>query len=685
MLCSVFVPTAFVAGISGQFYRQFALTIAASTVISALNAMTMTPSRAVQIFKSRSWSATDMAPPRLCPVGVTSYWARCCVFGWLNIACSRSLGITPGLKPGVTSEEWRIDLWLWAVRVLLAGAGGMLGWLAARRINVALGVFFRGFNRAFDAFTNLYGLVIARLLRVAVAGVVVYVGILALTWLGFRTVPVGFIPEQDKGYFVVLAQLPDGASLERTEAVMRKIAEISAEIPGVAHTISVPGFSLFSGANQSNAATMFLPLLPFEERVGNPAQSGPAILGQLRQKFGAVQEAAVFAFGAPPVEGVGNAGGFKLFVEDRRSLGLEALQGATDNLMEKASTQPGLVGLFSTFRVNEPQLYLEIDRTKAKSAGVALSDIFEALQGYLGSVYVNDFTRFGRNWQVNVQADSNFRVSREDLGRLKVRTAAGSMAPLDALLVARDITGPSLVSHYQMYPAADINGSLLPGTTSGDAISIMNQLAAQELPQGMRIEWTELSFQQIEAEKDLLTKLVFPLGVIFVFLVLAAQYESWSLPLAIILIVPMCLSAAIAGVWVMKLENNVFTQIGLVVLIALASKNAILIVEFARQLQHQGKSRYEAALEACRLRLRPILMTSLAFILGVVPLVRASGAGAEMRRALGVAVFSGMLGVTFFGLFFTPIFYVIVNWFIDRRERPSEATHTVESASPHTP
>jgi multidrug efflux pump len=575
-----------------------------------------------------------------------------------------------------------IDLKLWAVRLTLAIGGGLLGWLTARRMNMALGVFFRGFNRAFDALTKLYGLAIARLLRVAVAGVVVYVGIMGLTWLGFRSVPVGFIPEQDKGYVVVLAQLPDGASLERTEAVMRNIARISAEVPGVAHTFSVPGFSLFSGANQSNAATMFLPLLPFEDRVGNPEQSGAAITGQLRQKFAAVEEAAVFAFGAPPVEGIGNAGGFKLYLEDRRSQGLEALQGATDNLMEKASSQPGLVGLFSTSRIGEPQLYLEIDRTKAKSAGVALSDIFEALQGYLGSVYVNDFTRFGRNWQVNVQADSRFRVSREDLGRLKVRTATGGMAPLDALLVARDITGPSIVNHYQMYPAADINGSLLPGATSGDAISIMNQLASRELPQGMRIEWTELAFQQILADNDLLTKLVFPLGVLFVFLVLAAQYESWSLPLAIILIVPMCLSAAIAGVWLMDLDDNVFTQIGLVVLIALASKNAILIVEFARQLQQQGKTVQEAALEACRLRLRPILMTSLAFILGVVPLVRASGAGAEMRRALGVTVFSGMLGVTLFGLLFTPVFYVIVNWFIDRRSPPAHSAHPLKRSDP---
>jgi multidrug efflux pump len=665
VLCSVFIPTAFVAGISGQFYRQFALTIAASTVISALNAMTMTPSRAVQIFKHRpSGPQEHKAAEALPPWGFAILGALAAIWLAEHWIVSRLGG--PGAGPNFEILGHAIDVRLWGVRVVLAIAGGLIGWLISGVVNRALAIFFRGFNRAFEAITKLYGLIVAGLLRIAAGGLVAYAALMLLTWLGFRSVPVGFIPEQDKGYLVVLAQLPDGATLERTEKVMARVAEIAAELPGIAHTISVPGFSLLSGANLSNAATMFLPLDPFEDRVGKPERSGPALMAELRKRFGEIEEAAVFAFGAPAVEGLGNTGGFKLQVEDHRALGMEALQGGVENLIEKGSAQPGLVGLFSTFRVNEPQLFLEIDRTKAKSSGVALSDVFEALQGYLGSVYVNDFTLFGRNWQVNVQADSRFRVQREDLGRLKVRNALGAMVPLDALLVTRDVTGPALVSHYQMYPSADINGSLLPGTSSGEAISIMNQLAERELPQGMHIEWTELSFQQLEADKDLLTKLVFPLGVIFVFLVLAAQYESWSLPLAIVCIVPMCLSAAICGIWLMKLDNNVFTQIGLVVLIALASKNAILIVEFARQLQHQGRTASEAALEACRLRLRPIVMTSLAFILGVVPLVRASGAGAEMRQALGIAVFSGMLGVTLFGLFFTPIFYVVVNWFIDR-------------------
>ncbi|HEX4144595.1 MAG TPA: efflux RND transporter permease subunit [Pirellulales bacterium] len=674
VLCSVFIPTAFVAGISGQFYRQFALTIAASTVISALNAMTMTPSRAVQIFKHRpTGHAANEALP---PWGFAILGALAAI--WLAEHRVVALVGGPGAGPNFEIGRLTIDGRLWLVRALLVAAGGWVGWRISGSANRALAVFFRAFNRAFEAVTNVYGFVVGRLVRIAGAGLVAYAALMLLTWLGFRSVPVGFIPEQDKGYLVVLAQLPDGSSLERTVAVMARAAEISAEVPGVAHTVSVPGFSLLTGANQSNAATMFLPLKPFEERVGNPEQSGPALLDELRRRFAQIEEGAVFAFGAPPVEGLGNTGGFKLQLEDRRALGLETLQGAVENLMEKGNAQPGLVGLFSTFRVNEPQLFLEIDRTKAKSAGVALNDVFETLEGYLGSVYVNDFTLFGRNWQVNVQADARFRVQREDLGRLKVRSAAGTMVPLDALLVSRDVTGPALVSHYQMYPSADVNGSLLPGTTSGEAISIMNQLAERELPQGMHIEWTELSFQQLEAEKDLLTKLVFPLGVIFVFLVLAAQFESWTLPLAIILIVPMCLSAAICGIWLMKLDNNVFTQIGLVVLIALASKNAILIVEFARQLQNQGRSRCEAVDEACRLRLRPIVMTSLAFILGVVPLVRASGAGAEMRQALGIAVFSGMLGVTLFGLFFTPMFYVIVNWTMQKC-LPPKATRTAAS------
>ena len=676
VLCSVFIPTAFIAGITGQFYRQFALTIAASTVISAMNAMTMTPSRAVQIFQHRKPGEHHYseALPRWGYFLVGGFLFIWLFAGWIL----HYLGVEVGHgKVAGVGDTYRIG----GTRLVLFLLGGILLWSGSRVINLVLGKFFRAFNRFFDWATRIYGQFVARLLRLTAVGLLVYAGLMALTWLGFRTIPVGFIPEQDKGYLVVAAQLPDGASLERTNEIMAEVANLAKDIPGVAHTISVPGFSLLSGSNLSNSGTMFVPLEPFEERAGHPEKSSQVILAELRKRFFPIQDALVLAFGPPPVEGLGSTGGFKLQIEDLRAAGPEALQGAVDNLIEKGNAQPGMVGLFSTFRTGEPQLYLEIDRTKAKSAGVALSDVFATLQAYLGSAYVNDFTRFGRNWQVNVQADSKFRVAREDIGKLKVRNASGEMVPLASVLDIRDVTGPSIVSHYKMYASADINGSLLPGMSSGKAIQVMNQLAESQLPQGMQLEWTDLSYQQIEAGKDLLTKLVFPLGVLFVFFVLSAQYESWSLPFTIILIVPMCLLAAITGVWIARMDNNVFTQIGLVVLIALASKNAILIVEFARQLQKEGSTSRDAVVEACRLRLRPILMTSLAFILGVVPLVIAQGAGSEMRRALGVAVFSGMLGVTVFGLIFTPMFYVAVTWFTERSKQASSSQPAAHAQS----
>ena len=676
VLCSVFIPTAFIAGITGQFYRQFALTIAASTVISAMNAMTMTPSRAVQIFQHRKPGEHHYseALPRWGYFLVGGFLFIWLFAGWIL----HYLGVEVGHgKVAGVGDTYRIG----GTRLVLFLLGGILLWSGSRVINLVLGKFFRAFNRFFDWATRIYGQFVARLLRLTAVGLLVYAGLMALTWLGFRTIPVGFIPEQDKGYLVVAAQLPDGASLERTNEIMAEVANLAKDIPGVAHTISVPGFSLLSGSNLSNSGTMFVPLEPFEERAGHPEKSSQVILAELRKRFFPIQDALVLAFGPPPVEGLGSTGGFKLQIEDLRAAGPEALQGAVDNLIEKGNAQPGMVGLFSTFRTGEPQLYLEIDRTKAKSAGVALSDVFATLQAYLGSAYVNDFTRFGRNWQVNVQAESKFRVAREDIGKLKVRNASGEMVPLASVLDIRDVTGPSIVSHYKMYASADINGSLLPGMSSGKAIQVMNQLAESQLPQGMQLEWTDLSYQQIEAGKDLLTKLVFPLGVLFVFFVLSAQYESWSLPFTIILIVPMCLLAAITGVWIARMDNNVFTQIGLVVLIALASKNAILIVEFARQLQKEGSTSRDAVVEACRLRLRPILMTSLAFILGVVPLVIAQGAGSEMRRALGVAVFSGMLGVTVFGLIFTPMFYVAVTWFTERSKQASSSQPAAHAQS----
>jgi multidrug efflux pump len=406
-------------------------------------------------------------------------------------------------------------------------------------------------------------------------------------------------------------------------------------------------------------------------------------MADLRAKFRGIQEAVVIAFGAPPVDGLGNTGGFKLQVQDRADSGPEALQGATEAVIRAAGAQPGLVGLFSTFRAAQPQLYLDVDRAKAKALGVSLDDVFSTLQIYLGSSYANDFTRFGRNWQVNVQADSAFRVDPDSIGQLKVRNRDGGMVPLSTLVTVRDTTGPAIVNRYNMFPSAEVAGGTAPGVSSGQAIAVMEAVSNQELPSTMSFEWTELTLQQILAGNTAV--FVFILGAILVFMVLAAQYESWSLPGAIILIVPMCLLAAIAGVWVVGSDNNIFTQIGLIVLIGLAAKNAILIVEFAKQLQDEGKPRFEAIVEACKTRLRPILMTSFAFILGVLPLIRGAGAGAEMRFALGIAVFSGMLGVTLFGIFFTPVFYEVIRSRTDRRAaQKAAAAPAPHGAEPRT-
>ncbi len=409
------------------------------------------------------------------------------------------------------------------------------------------------------------------------------------------------------------------------------MTELALKTEGVGHTISVPGYSILTGTNIPNVGGMFVILAPFEERAGHPELTANKVSDRLRKQFREIQEAQTVVFGAPPIDGLGSTGGFKLQVEDRSGSGMEALQGAVANVAAKGNAQPGLVGLFSSFSANQPQLYVDVDRVKAKKQGVSLNDVFETLQVYLGSAYVNDITLFNRNWQVNVQADARYRLHAEDVGRLRVRNAAGDMVPLEAMITVRDVAGPAIVNHYNSKPRAEISGSTAPGVSSGQAIAMMEQICRKELPSGMGFEWTELTYQQIEAGKDLLTKLVFPLAVVFVFLVLAAQYESWSLPMAIILIVPMCLLAAITGIWLMGMDNNIFTQIGLVVLVGLASKNAILIVEFAKQLQDEGKTAFEATVEASKQRLRPILMTSFAFILGVVPLVLAKGAGAEMR------------------------------------------------------
>ncbi len=603
VLTAVFVPTALISGITGQFYRQFALTIAASTLISVFNSLTLSPALCALMLKPHGSKRDPL--------------------------------------------EWFLD--------------------------VTLGWFFRSFNKVFDWTISGYGRIVGTLLRVSVIVLLVYGGLMALTYLGFKVVPTGFIPQQDKGYLVVNAQLPDGSSLERTEEVMSRISKAVLETEGVAHAISVPGYSVLLSTNLPNVGGMFVILKPFEERKGNPDVSGPAIMAKLQKQFREIQESRVVVFGAPPVDGLGTTGGFKLQVRDLGSLGFPALQGAVENMARAGNQQPGLTGLFSSFSTNQPQLYVDVDRVKAKAQGVALTDVFDTLQAYLGSAYVNDFTLLGRNWQVYVQADARFRLRPEDVGKLKVRNASGDMVPLSTMVDVRDSSGPAIVNHYNTFASAEINGNTLPGTSSGQAIAIMDEVAKRELPSSMDHQWTELTLQEIIASQDTLNKLVFPLAVVFVFLVLAFQYESLSLPFSILLIVPMCLLCAVAGLYLTRLDNNIFTQIGLVVLIGLAAKNAILIVEFAKERQDkEGEDRRTAAVQASKLRLRPILMTSFAFILGVVPLVLAKGAGAEMRYSLGVAVFSGMIGVTLFGIFFTPVFYVVVRWLTERSDEDQD-------------
>jgi multidrug efflux pump len=664
VLCAVFVPTAFMAGISGQFYKQFALTIAASTIISAFNSLTLSPALCAILLKPHGHGDHSQSHQEALPrLGIVLLGGLAAMF-LLVPYLAPVFGLTvPGHGEHGGASHGADLAKFWALRAGLFVAGGAAGWLLAAVVNAGLGAFFRGFNWVFEQSTNLYGYTVALFLRLSVILLLVYGGLIGLTYLGFRAVPTGFIPEQDKGYLVVNAQLPDGASLERSDEVIARMTALALKTEGVGHTISVPGYSILTGTNIPNVGGMFVILAPFEERAGHPELSANQVADRLRKQYREIEEAQTVLFGAPPIDGLGSTGGFKMQVQDRSGAGLEALQGAVANVVSKGNSQPGLVGLFSSFSANQPQLYVDVDRVKAKRQGVALNDVFETLQVYLGSAYVNDITLFNRNWQVNVQADARYRLHPEDVGKLRVRNSAGAMVPLETMITVRDVAGPAIVNHYNSKPSAEISGNTAPGASSGQAIALMEQISRQELPVGMGFEWTELTYQQIEAGKDLLTKLVFPLAVVFVFLVLAAQYESWSLPMAIILIVPMCLLAAIAGIWLARMDNNIFTQIGLVVLVGLASKNAILIVEFAKQLEDEGKKAFEATVEASKLRLRPILMTSFAFILGVVPLVLAKGAGAEMRVALGVAVFSGMLGVTIFGIFFTPVFYVVIRWF----------------------
>ncbi|WP_367026759.1 multidrug efflux RND transporter permease subunit [Methylococcus sp. ANG] len=593
VLGAVFIPAAFVAGINGQFYRQFAVTIAASTLISAFNSLTLSPALAAVL-----------------------------------------------LKPHHARED-RLSVWIHR----------LFGW------------FFRWFNRGFDASSSGYAKLVKRLLRLSGVVLALYAGLLAFTGYEFKRVPAGFIPMQDKGYLVVFAQLPEAASLERTDAVLHRASEIILAQPGVKGTVAFPGFSVVSGANTSNAGTIFVPLKPFEERVAQ-GLSAQRILGELQPRLGGVKEAFIGIFPPPPILGLGSLGGFKLQIQDRGNEGFDTLNGALQAALNAGRQTPGLAGLFTSFQNDVPQLYADIDRVKAKSQGIPLSEIFDTMQIYLGSLYVNDLNLFGRTFQVTAQADGEFRREPEDIGRLKTRNAAGDMVPLAALMAVREISGPDRVLRYNMYPAAEINGSPAPGVSSGQAIALMEDLVRRTIPLSMDFEWTELTYQQILAGDTAVY--VFALSSLLVFLVLVALYESWILPLAIVLIVPMTLMCALGGVWLHAGDNNIFTQIALLVLVGLAAKNAILIVEFAKTRREEGVDALAAAIEACRLRFRPILMTSFAFIMGVLPLMFATGAGAEMRQALGVPVFFGMLGVTVFGLLFTPVFYYVLQRIADR-------------------
>jgi multidrug efflux pump len=540
--------------------------------------------------------------------------------------------------------------------------------LLGQPVNRLLGWSFRAFNRAFDSSIGAYTRGVSGLLSTSIVVVAVYGGLLALTWWGFTTTPTGFIPQQDKGYLLVNVQMPDAASVTRTNDAVQRIEEIALKTRGVKHTVAISGQSILLGANASNFGALYLMLDDFEHR-RKPALSADRIGAALQERFQKeVPEAIVNIFGAPPVEGLGTAGGIKIIVQDTGDNGFRALQKATEQVVAHGEEDPKLQGLFTSFRADTPWLELLIDRAQAKDRGVSIDDVRTTLESTLGPYYINDFNRFGRTWQVNVQALGAFRQSVEDVKQLKVRNSTGDMVPLADFASVRYVSGPVLVMRYNMYPSAAIHADPGPGTSSGQAIAHLKEAADTDLPLSMRSEWTELALLQLQTGNTAMW--VFFLAVVLVFLVLAAQYESWSLPLAVILVVPMCLLCAITGVIVTHSDINIFTQIGFLVLVGLACKNAILIVEFAKARREEGVPRRQATLDACQLRLRPIIMTSFAFILGVVPLMVSQGAGAEMRRTLGVAVFAGMLGVTLFGIFLTPVFYYVIQWFKDLRPVP---------------
>ncbi|MGN6546730.1 MAG: efflux RND transporter permease subunit [Aureliella sp.] len=586
-LTAVFVPTAFIAGLTGQFYRQFALTIAVSTLISAFNSLTLAP-------------------------------AMCALL----------------LKPHDAPKDWFTRIWDF-----------LFGW------------FFRLFNRTFDVTSTWYGRAVRWTVRHTLLPLAVYGGLIMLTGFGFQQTPTGFIPKQDMGYLITMVQLPDGASVERTHEVVSKAVDIIRKQRGVAHAISYSGYSGTTRSNSPNYGSIFVIPEPFHERVHH-GPTANELQAELQAKLSAIPDATIFVIAPPPVRGIGTAGGFKFLVQDRGGYGYQELQQATDKLIAACATDPDLSNVFTTYRATTPQLYANVDRVKASMLNVPIGSIFETLQVNLGSAYVNDLNLFGRTFQVRVQSEGEFRRTADDIVQLKARSKDGYMVPLGSVVNVEWRSGPDRVVRYNMYPSAEVQGDTAAGRSSGQAMAAIERLAAEVLPPGMSVEWTDIAFQQRLAGNTMIY--IFPLCVLFVFLVHAAEYESWALPLAIILIAPVCLPFALGGVVWRGMDNNLISQIGFIVLIGLAAKNAVLIVEFSKQLEEEGMNRFEATAEACRLRLRPILMTSFAFILGVLPMATAVGPGAEIRQVLGTAVFSGMLGVTFFGLFLTPTFYVVL-------------------------
>jgi hydrophobe/amphiphile efflux-1 (HAE1) family protein len=600
VLSAVFIPTAFISGISGQFYQQFALTIASATIISLIVSITLSPAMAALLLRPHR--------PDHQPTGIMA------VIGW------------------------------------------------------PFRTFARGFNTGFDRLSRGYGGLARRLIRVSVLVLAAYVGLLGVTGWQFDRTPTGFIPDQDQGYLITVVQLPAGASLSRTDEVVRRATRIILDQPGTLHTAGFAGFDGATFTNAPNAGAIFFTMKSYAEREALGLNAA-AIQQNVQRALGQIKDAYIFVVAPPPVRGVGTGGGFKMYVQDRNNRGLQALEGATKGLMGGAFQTPGIAYAFTLFNTSTPKIYADIDRVKAEMLGLPPERVFDTLEVYLGSAFVNDFNFLGRTFRVTAQADGEFRDDPRDIANLRAKSTSGAMIPLGSVVTFRDVTGPTRVARYNLYPAAELQGAPIPGVSSGQAIASMEQLAERELPYGFSYEWTELALQEKLAGNTAM--IAFSLAVVFVFLLLAAQYESLTLPLAVVLIVPMCLLAAITGVIFRGLDNNILVQIGFVVLIGLAAKNAILIVEFAKQGEEAGLSRMEAAVQAARTRLRPILMTSFAFILGVLPLVLAEGAGAEMRQALGTAVFSGMVGVTLFGLLFTPVFYVVCRWLGSWR-RPKE-------------